>query len=100
MPGLDRYRDGVIWGVAVLGEQVQQAPVAGGVVADASFCRLTGVVDEGDVMMIFGPSRARSARSNPAPNSLLVRCPVVSLFGARGDLIPGLISVRHLTSRS
>lgn len=56
MTGLDGHRDGVIWGVAVLGEQIQQPPIAVSVVADALFRQqLSGVVDECDVMVIFGP---------------------------------------------
>jgi hypothetical protein len=53
---LDGHRDQVIWGVAVLGEQVQQRREPGRVVADPpSGQQLPVPVRQGDVVMVFGP---------------------------------------------
>ena len=53
---LDRHRDGVLGAVAVLGEQVQQPGQAGRVIADPRPGQQPAVpVDEGDVVVVFGP---------------------------------------------
>lgn len=50
----DRYR--IVLGVPVLGEQIQQFPIAGRVTCDAGLGeQLPDLVNQGDVMMFFRP---------------------------------------------
>ena len=54
--GLDRHRDQVLGGVAVLGEQAQQLREPGRVVADAAAGQQVPVrAGQGDVVVVFGP---------------------------------------------
>ncbi len=54
--GLDRHRDGIVWAVAMFGEQGQQRGQAGCVIADSLSGQQSAIsVDQGDVVVILGP---------------------------------------------
>ena len=74
--GLDRHRDRVIRGVAVLGEQGQQRRQPGRVVADpAAGQQLPVPVHEGDVVVIFGPVDPAVNLHPFPPSPRYGRCP-------------------------
>jgi hypothetical protein len=54
--GLDRHRDRVLGGIAMVGEHLQQHREAGGVVVDPPLGQqAAGLVDQGHVVVRLGP---------------------------------------------
>jgi hypothetical protein len=74
--GLDRHRDRVVFGVAVLGEQFQQPGQPGRVVADPLTAQQAAVaVDERDVVVVFGPVDSAKDVQRLSSSHHLFRCP-------------------------
>lgn len=85
--GFDPDRDQVLGGVAGFGECLEQSGEPGGVVADASAAHgVAQVVEDREVVMVFGPIDPRYSPTAPPKVDVQVANPC----GARGDLIAGL----------
>ena len=90
--GLDRHRDRVLRGVAVLGQQGQQHREPGRVVADAAAGQQPpGLVRQGDVMMIFGPvDSAVHVHTSSVLLDVVAVCTGLSRAGHARSLMEGL----------
>jgi hypothetical protein len=68
--GLDRHRDRIVRAVAGVGQELQQQREPGGVVADAPLGQQRSFrVDQGHVMMIFGPVDAAKHSQECCPSA-------------------------------
>jgi hypothetical protein len=99
--GLDGDRDRLLVAVAGIGEQLQQRGEPGRVVADSAFGDQRAVgVDQGDVVMVFGPVDATEhSQDLDPPRELAFRAVQSSRQGHASALMAGL-EARHPTSRS
>jgi hypothetical protein len=91
LAGFDRHRNRVLGCVSVFGEQFHQVPVACRVVSDPAFGQqLAGAVDDGNVMVAFGPVDPAVEVQSVLLAVKVCSVPGVCQFGSRSALIPRL----------